>query len=340
MSMLNAIGKLYGSITNLRNALYDRGIFRSYSLGAKTISIGNITTGGTGKTPLVAHVANILADEGEKVCILTRGYGRRNPRDRVLVSDGETVLVDARTGGDEPVELAQKLLRKAVVVADADRVSAAKWAKEKFGITVFVLDDGFQHRRAKRDLDIVCEDVANPSGKMIPAGRLREPYENLSRADVIVLARCELVQSIAMVELGISIVNPTAPIFRSRFVQYRARSMTQFLELGDQKSNLDPSIPSLAFCALGNPKAFFQSLKLSGHNLRASEAFRDHHYYSQKDINELESRAREKHIEALLTTVKDAVKLRGLTFSIPCFIIESQIEIENAGAFRDLIISS
>src|SRR5690349_3691219 len=118
--MLRAIGKLYGIIADVRNGLYERGIFRSHSLGARTISIGNITTGGTGKTPLVAYVANILADAGEKVCILTRGYGRRDSRDRVLVSDGTNVLVDARTGGDEPVELARKLIGKAIVVADAD----------------------------------------------------------------------------------------------------------------------------------------------------------------------------------------------------------------------------
>ena len=153
--MLRAAGWLFGKIADIRNSLYDRDIFKSYSLGARTISIGNITTGGTGKTPLVAYVAKILAEAGEKVCILTRGYGR-DSAGRVLVSDGEKVLVDARTGGDEPVELARKLIGRAIVVADADRVAAAKWAKEKFGITAFVLDDAFQHRRARRDLDILC----------------------------------------------------------------------------------------------------------------------------------------------------------------------------------------
>src|SRR5687767_3661672 len=117
--LLSPLSWLYGKVTDIRNSLYDRGTFRSYDLGAKTISIGNITTGGTGKTPLVAHVAEILCDAGEKVCILTRGYGRESSG-RVLVSDRERVLVDARTGGDEPVELARKLIGKAIVVADAD----------------------------------------------------------------------------------------------------------------------------------------------------------------------------------------------------------------------------
>src|SRR6478609_8855233 len=111
--LLSPVGWLYGKIADIRNMLYEKGVLKSYTLGAKTISIGNITTGGTGKTPLVAYVANILADSGEKVCILTRGYGRENPRERVLVSDGASVLVDATRGGDEPVELARKLIGRA-----------------------------------------------------------------------------------------------------------------------------------------------------------------------------------------------------------------------------------
>src|SRR5687768_10821999 len=113
MIILAPIGWLYGRVMQVRNALYDRGIFRSFDLGAKTISVGNITTGGTGKTPLVAYVAKLLAENGEKVCILTRGYGRKDENERVLVSDGAKVLVDAQTGGDEPVELAIKLIGKA-----------------------------------------------------------------------------------------------------------------------------------------------------------------------------------------------------------------------------------
>src|SRR5215213_8307856 len=116
--MLMPIGWLYGKIADVRNALYDRGVFKSHDLGARTISIGNITMGGTGKTPLVAYVAEILSDAGEKVCILTRGYGRESSG-RVLVSDGKKVLVSAREGGDEPVELGRKSIGNAIVVADA-----------------------------------------------------------------------------------------------------------------------------------------------------------------------------------------------------------------------------
>ena len=167
--MLRLLSPIYGKIADLRNSLYDRGIFKSHDLGAHTISIGNITTGGTGKTPLVAYVAEMLANRGERVCVLTRGYGRESSG-RVLVSDGTAPMVDSRTGGDEPVELATRLAGKAMIVADADRVAAAAWSIEKFGVTRFVLDDAFQHRRAKRDIDIVCIDATDPcgSGRVLP----------------------------------------------------------------------------------------------------------------------------------------------------------------------------
>src|SRR5436190_9587246 len=119
--MLSVIAWFYGKIAALRNRLYDRGVLDTFDIGARTISIGNITAGGTGKTPLVAYVAELLAGRGETVCILTRGYGRKDPQTRVLVSDGRQVLADAATAGDEPIELAENLLGKAMVIADADR---------------------------------------------------------------------------------------------------------------------------------------------------------------------------------------------------------------------------
>ena len=338
--MLRLLGKLYGLVVDLRNALFYRGWIKSFSLGAKTISIGNITAGGTGKTPLVAYVAEILADAGEKVCILTRGYGRESSG-RVLVSDWERVLVDARAGGDEPVELARKLIGKAIVVADADRVSAAAYVKEKFGITAFVLDDGFQHRRAKRDLDIVCIDATNPfgSGGMLPAGRLREPLENLSRADAIVLTRTDLADNVSDVISRIAELSPTAKVFRSKSKAGAPIYLSKFLA-ADNGSPFDPNVPLLAFCGLGNPDAFFESVLRGGYAVQHTEEFADHHYYTQDDIDGLEKLARQHDAGVLLTTAKDAVKLRALNFSIPCFVMKIQIEMDAAEAFRRLITSS
>ena len=312
-------GWLYGKVVDLRNSLYDRGVFKSHSLGARTISIGNITTGGTGKTPLVALIAEILAANGERVCILTRGYGRKSTG-RVLVSDGERVLVDALQGGDEPVELARKLIGKAIVVADADRVAAAKWASKKFGVTAFVLDDAFQHRRAKRDLDIVCIDATKPFGF------LREPLRNLSRADAMVLTRADMIGRADLVE-QLRSRNRDAALFQ---VEYRLRSL----------ASIHPISEAFAFCGVGNPRAFFSMLEREGLKTKNSIAFRDHHNYTQADIDRVESKALESGCRALITTVKDFVKVEDLKFSLPCLVAKIDVVIDDPDGFRDLVLSA
>src|SRR5215210_5941933 len=156
---LAPLGLLYGAVTRARLRLYRSGFLKSESVGAPVISVGNLTTGGTGKTPLVEWLARALARENRRPCILTRGYGRVNASERVLVSDGERMLADARQGGDEPFLLAEKLLGLAAVISDADRVAAARWALENLRSDIFILDDGFQHLRVARDLDIVTVDA-------------------------------------------------------------------------------------------------------------------------------------------------------------------------------------
>ena len=339
--MFSLPGSIYGRLADLRNTLYDRGILKTHPLGVKTISVGNITAGGTGKTPLVARVAEILAEKGETVCILTRGYGRKNPRSRVLVSDAKNVLADAATGGDEPVELARKLIGKAIVVADADRVSAAKWALDEFGITIFVLDDGFQHRRAKRDLNIVCVDATNPfgNGKMLPAGILREPLKNLKRADVVVLTRANLVEDIENLRSQISDLKSGLPVFMAENKIWNVIGLDDFLA-GNSKRQSVEKIPALAFCALGNPGNFFEQLRRENYEISVRKVFSDHHSYTQNDIANLETVAGNSNVEALLTTAKDAVKLNRFKFTIPCFVVEIQLMLDDDKSFRDLITSS
>jgi tetraacyldisaccharide 4'-kinase len=326
--MPRLVGKLYGKVADLRNSMYDRGTLKSYDLGARTISIGNLTTGGTGKTPLVAYVAKLLADNGEKVCVLTRGYGRRNENERVLVSDGNTILADAETGGDEPVELAHILLGKAVIVAEADRVAAAHWTKQEFGITTFVLDDGFQHRRAKRDLDIVCIDATDPFGKR---AMRREPVSSLLRADAIIITRADLVENVTEMIAQPRQSNKRIPIFSAR-----TRSVVSI----DDRSLTDKLGALFAFCALGNPAAFFETLRRSQIEVTGTKAFRDHHRYSQDDLDELVKVAAASGAVALLTTGKDVVKLKGLKSTLPCFVAEAETTIDEADEFRKLILTS
>lgn len=339
--------RLYGAIVNARNALYERGVFKSHSLGAKTISIGNITVGGTGKTPLVAFVAEILAESGERVCILTRGYGRENPKTRVLVSGGEQILANAKQAGDEPFELARKLAGKAIIVADANRASAGKWARETFGITAFVLDDAFQHRRVRRDTDIVCIDATNPFGneKLLPSGILREPLTSLARASAIVITRANLVNNIVQLKVQIAEYNSHCPIFVSE------NRISKFIELKEfhsdtliqQTGTSDKSLTgkrALAFCALGNPANFFSQLERGNFNLVATEKFPDHHFYEERDMEKLSEKAKQTGAEFLLTTAKDAVKLKDLKIDAPCLVVVSEMIFGAENDFRDLILKT
>ncbi len=331
--ILSTAGKLYGFAANIRNALYERRIFRSTDLGCRTISIGNITAGGTGKTPLVSYVAELLTKNGERICILTRGYGRENSGDRVVVSDGKDVLVDAKRGGDEPVELANKLLGKAIIIADADRVSAAAWTREHFEITTFILDDGFQHRRVKRDLDIVLIDATNPfGGGMIPAGTLREPIANLGRADAVIVTRADLVESTKDIISKIRSINPDTQIFTAKNSIVKIRELVS----GDSFQKIPET--SFAFCGLGNPDNFFELLKQNGCEPLGKRSFRDHHFYTQKDMIELTAEARKLGAKCLVTTAKDAVKLSTLTpFELPVYVIEIEPVIVPTEEFRSLI---
>ena len=322
--MLSVLSYLYAKIMDARNALYDRGVFDAQDLGARVISIGNLTTGGTGKTPLVAYVARVLADRGEKVCILTRGYWRDNPKTRVLVSDGEHILNDPRQTGDEPLELARRLKGNAIVIADADRAAAGDWAKRRFGVTAFVLDDGFQHRKVKRDVDILCIDATQPfhDANPLPAGRLRESRASLARASAVVITRADLVDDATINELkdGIAKLNDGVPIF----------------EVSNRLKNLKVKGRVYAFCGIGNPKSFFEMLKRADIDVAGTRTFADHHVYSQDDLNCLHNEAKACGASVLGTTAKDAVKLENLEIDMPLHIAEIELEIDDAAGFAQL----
>jgi tetraacyldisaccharide 4'-kinase len=332
--LLTPLSGLYGALARARARAYAKGWLASQSVDAPVFSVGNLTTGGTGKTPLVAWLAQFLADEGRRVCVLTRGYGRENPRARVLVSDGKNVLADALTGGDEPLWLAEKLPGAAAVVADADRVAAARWAMRELKSDCFVLDDGFQHLRLRRDFDLVAVDAANPwgGGYALPAGHLREPLTALQRADAIVLTRVEQSTDLSALAAQIVEIGGGKPVFA-------ARTKVTGLREAWGKPGFAPSAETrwLAFCALGHPAAFFRLAESAGYRLARVKAFRDHYSYRPTDLTELLKQARENKAEALLTTAKDAVKLRGMAGELPLYVMDIEPEIEKADELKALI---
>lgn len=317
--LLPPLSALYGAVTRTHLALYQRGTFRTVKLERPVISVGNITAGGTGKTPLVEWVAKTLAASGKRVCILTRGYGRKNPRSQVVVSDGQTIRTTLAEAGDEPFLLANNLLGSAAVISNANRVSAGRYAIETFGTECFVLDDGFQHFRLARDLNIVTVDATNPwgDGRLLPYGRLREPISGLSRADCVVLTRCDQATNLEEIRYLIRV-----PVFESTM---RVRN------------RLEAEGPVAAFCGVGNPESFFAQLRKHGYELVFERAYTDHHWYTQNDVDDLVQKATKRGAKSLITTAKDAVKLRSLSLPLPLHVLEVEISIKNEAALVELI---
>jgi len=325
--ILPPLSALYSAVTRTRLSLYQRGTFRTTKLERPVISVGNMTVGGTGKTPLVEWVAKTVAGTNRKVCILTRGYGRQHPERQIIVSDGQAILATPADAGDEPYLLATNLLGLAAVICSADRISAGRDAIEVFGTDCFVLDDGFQHLRLARDLNIVIVDATNPwgGGQFLPYGRLREPLAGLSRADCVVLTRCDQANNLEPLREQIRDLVHDCPIFESTMRPVRTPISTG---------------PVAAFCAVGNPKSFFTQLRNSGYELVLEKAFRDHHVYRQKDADDLLASAERAGATSFVTTAKDAVKLRSLAFSLPWHVFEIEISIKDEESLRDLVTNA
>lgn len=288
--LLRNVALIYTSVVRLRNLGYQWGILRSHAAGIPVISVGNITTGGTGKTPLVIWVCRYLQGRGVACTILTRGYKTR-----------------PGTIADEPALLA-RACEGAAVVVNPDRVAGAKKAVDHHGAKVLVMDDGFQHRRLKRDLDIVVIDATCPFGygKLIPAGLLREPLTSLSRASVAVITRTDLVDQsqLQQIESDLRRYTGDVPIVKTTHkftgVVCDVNTMIGLDEMRDK--------PVYAFCGIGNPNAFFSSLESSSMKLVGTEVFDDHYMYTSDDLERLIRQAKSNGAEAILCTQKDWVK--------------------------------
>ncbi len=335
---LAPLSAAYGAVMRMRMGLYRAGVLQTRRVGVPVISVGNLTVGGTGKTPMVEWLARAAASENRRVCILTRGYGRSDARHRVVVSDGQQLLADARSGGDEPRELAERLLNANVaVVSDADRAGAAQWARQHLGSNAFILDDGFQHLRLWRDLDLVLLDATRPWGgdHLLPRGRLREPLRGLRRADAVIVTRAELADDLDALCRKAARLSGGRPLFTARTRTVRLRPL-----LAAQGDEADATLRAqlfAAFCAVGNPQAFFAHAAKDGLALTGTRAFPDHHAYTQANVDSCVREAQRNGAHALLTTAKDAVKLHGLNFALPCFVLEIEFTLDESAALLSLL---
>jgi len=337
------LSAVYDVVTRTRLAAYRKGWFPSAKLPAPVISVGNLTTGGTGKTPLVEWVCRAAGNIGDderapkRVCVLTRGYGRANPKSQVVVSNGTELLAGEREAGDEPLLLAKNLLGIAAVICNPNRIAAGHWAIESLGTEVFVLDDGFQHLRLARDLDIVTIDATNPwgvgGGRLLPYGRLREPRTGLSRADCVVITRTDQVEDAIAVRKAVAELAGAIPIFSSRMVTAGVRRLSG--ETVDR--NVLIAQPLAAFCGVGNPESFFDHLRREGLPPVLTRTFADHHHYKQSEIDALAQEAKADGAKGLITTAKDAIKLSTFNFELPCYVLEIRVAIENEDRLVEMI---
>ncbi len=281
----------YHLVVHVRNASYNHRFLRSHRVDAAVLCVGNLTTGGTGKTPLVVWVCQDLRARGIRCTILTRGYKTRS---------GEV--------SDEPALLAAQCPDVPVVV-NPDRVAGAAEAIRTHEAQVLVMDDGFQHRRLARDLDIVAIDATNPFGygRLLPAGLLREPVAGLKRAQAVVLTRCDQVpeDALALIETEIRQVNPDLVVARSIHAPVAVRTAAgEEIPLARMEGER-----VYAFCGIGNPKAFFRTIEQSGAIAAGSKTFDDHYRYTAEDLLVIRKQACEQQASLVLTTQKDWTKV-------------------------------
>jgi len=326
--LLSAAALGYGIAVRIRNGLYSAGWLPAHRAGVPVISVGNLTAGGTGKTPLVAWLANYLRSRNLRVAILTRGYKARE-------TQGTT-----RPATDEPAELAA-MCPEAPVVIDPDRVAGATEAVRNHGAQVLLLDDGFQHRRLARDLDILTIDATLPFGygKLLPAGLLREPLAGVARAHAVVLTRCDQVtdDERLRIEERLRQINDKLVVATSVHAPVSAAvEQGNDIDLQELRNKR-----VFGFCGIGNPEAFFDTLRRLGCVLVGSHGFDDHYHYTNRCLREVHEKAKQCGAELVVTTQKDWTKIVPLPRPareprLACLTIQLQLR-QGAAEFTALI---
>jgi len=306
---VNPLSALYGAAVGVRNGLYERGMMTVRRLESPVVSIGNLTVGGSGKTPFLICLGELLEQRGIAFDVLSRGYRRKTQGVAIVDPNGS-----ASEFGDEPLIIARKL--GVPVVIGEDRHQAGETAEATFGSQLHLLDDGFQHRRLARDFDIVLVTPTDSQDSLLPSGRLREPIASLARADAIVLTND----------------TPANGLGPQHQLVWRVR-----------RDIAAPAAkePCIAFCGIARPENFFSQVKAAGVVLAGTQSFRDHHRYTNADVADLLRLRQQKGARAFVTTEKDAVNLAtNLPVLQPIHIVPVRMNLENPEAALDAMLAT
>jgi len=313
----------YGGIVGLRSAMYRHNLLATQRLAATVISVGNLTVGGTGKTPMVLWLAERLAAEGHRAAILTRGY-RGNPK-----TDANN-----RPMPDEAALLQRRLGDRAQVGVGKNRYLTGR-ALEQQGVQWFILDDEFQHLALARDVNIVLVDAMDPfgGGRMLPAGSLREPRSALVRADIVVITRADHAPAVETIVRRFT----SAPVF---YAHTELESILRLPQMAEDLAAPDRAkIKLLAFCGIGNPAAFFYDLRRWGLCVAGERKFRDHHRYTPSDFAKLDRMAAAAGADAMVCTEKDAFNLRGTPPTrLPLYACRIRLVLPQTDAFWSAVL--
>ena len=322
-ALLLPLSLIYAVVIQIRNWLYDIGILPRSAMPCKVISIGNLTVGGTGKTPTVAMMAEEMFRHKHSVCVVSRGY-KRTTKGTLLVSNGSDVLAGADECGDEPFLLAISLPGIPIIV-DENRVRGAHFAINTFNPNVILLDDAFQHRRIRRNVDVVLVDASAGFGNnwLLPAGPLREPLRSLKRAHVILFTRVEKNLKLSALK-DIIAKHCSAPICAANHDPV----VIQDLEGREVDIQAIKGRKVFAFCGIGRPASFYSLLKQLGAEIKGVRTFKDHHTYTAEDKKILVKSAKKYGAEMLITTEKDRVRLSPEYFSIPLWTLKIKMVLQ------------
>ena len=346
-ALLWAPAKVYELLVRLRVVAYETGYLKTARLDSTVISVGNITLGGTGKTPFVEYIARYLREEGHSVAVLTRGYGRKSKGRRLLNAGARSAPEEnASTAagrlheefGDEPLMLARAIPGVPVIV-DKDRQASGSWAERELSSNVLVLDDGYQHLKLARNLNILLLDATDPFGgfEMLPFGRLREPLYGLKRADAVIVTRADRPFDQGQLHAVIRYsCGEKVPIL------YFSSSITalRHLKTGEvYESNQFVGWNAVALCGIGNPQAFAEDLVQIGMNVADESFFPDHHGFTQEDLDRVTERARDVGADLIVTTEKDAVRLEGLKpGEVPVYAARSELQSDDEVRLKSLLL--